>query len=59
MTAPPAVTPSSSGPARGWMRWLLAEFYTAAGVAHVFAPDKLLMITPSWVPFAPQVMFAC
>ena len=57
MTAAPAVTAPSSGSARGWMRWLLAAFYTAAGVAHVFAPDKLLMITPSWVPFAPQVIF--
>lgn len=38
------------------MRWLLAAFYTAAGVAHLIAPDKLLSITPAWVPFAPQVI---
>lgn len=38
------------------MRWILAAFYSAAGVAHLWAPDKLLAITPSWVPFAPQVI---
>jgi uncharacterized membrane protein len=27
-----------------------------AGIAHLWAPDKLLAITPSWVPFAPQVI---
>jgi len=44
--------------ARGVMRWLMAAFYTAAGIAHLLAPDPLLAITPSWVPFAPQVIFA-
>lgn len=39
------------------MRWVLAVFYAAAGVAHLAAPDQLLAITPSWVPFAPQVIF--
>jgi uncharacterized membrane protein len=39
------------------MRLILAAFYSAAGVAHLWAPDKLLAITPSWVPFAPQVIF--
>lgn len=43
--------------ARAVMRWILAAFYTAAGVAHLAAPDKLLSITPSWVPLAPQVIF--
>jgi uncharacterized membrane protein len=28
-----------------------------AGVAHLWVPDKFLMITPDWVPFAPQVVF--
>ena len=46
-----AVTP------RAAMRWVLAAFYVAAGIAHLVAPDKLLAITPSWVPFAPQVIF--
>jgi uncharacterized membrane protein len=40
------------------MRWVLAAFYAAAGVAHLWLPDKLLAITPSWVPFAPQIIFA-
>jgi uncharacterized membrane protein len=43
--------------ARAAMRWVLAAFYAAAGVAHLYAPDKLLAITPSWVPFAPEVVF--
>jgi uncharacterized membrane protein len=43
--------------ARAAMRWLLAAFYAAAGIAHLYAPDQLLAITPSWVPFAPEVIF--
>jgi uncharacterized membrane protein len=39
------------------MRWMMAALYVAAGIAHLVAPDKLLSITPSWVPFAPQVIF--
>ncbi len=39
------------------MRWIIAAFYTAAAIAHLVAPDTLLLITPSWVPFAPQVIF--
>jgi uncharacterized membrane protein len=42
---------------RAVMRWILAAFYSAAGVAHLWMPDTLLAITPSWVPFAPQVIF--
>jgi uncharacterized membrane protein len=42
---------------RAIMRWIMAAFYAAAGIAHLVAPDKLLAITPSWVPFAPQVIF--
>jgi uncharacterized membrane protein len=38
------------------MRWTLAAFFGAAGVAHLYAPDKLLAITPSWVPLAPQLI---
>lgn len=38
------------------MRWIMAAFYVAAGIAHLYAPDKLLAITPSWVPFASQVI---
>jgi uncharacterized membrane protein len=39
------------------MRLVLSAFYLAAGIAHLFAPAQLLAITPSWVPFAPQVIF--
>jgi uncharacterized membrane protein len=45
---------SDSG--RAAMRWILAAFYAAAGTAHLWEPDKLLAITPSWVPVAPQVI---
>jgi uncharacterized membrane protein len=38
------------------MRWLLAAFFVAAGIAHLVAPDVLLTITPDGVPFAPQVI---
>ena len=42
---------------RAAMRWILAAFYAAAGVAHLWAPEKLLAITPSWVPFPSRVIF--
>jgi uncharacterized membrane protein len=38
------------------MRFVLAAFYIAAGFAHLQAPDKLLAITPAWVPFATQLI---
>jgi uncharacterized membrane protein len=42
---------------RAVMRWIIATLYATAGVAHLAVPEKLLSITPSWVPFAPQVIF--
>ena len=42
--------------ARAVMRWGLAAFFDAAGIAHLAVPDVLLTITPGWVPFAPQVI---
>ena len=48
---------SDATTARAAMRWVLAAFYAAAGIAHLYAPDKLLAITPSWVPFAPEIVF--
>jgi uncharacterized membrane protein len=39
------------------LRWLLAVFFAGAGYAHLASPDKLLSITPDWVPFAPQIIF--
>jgi uncharacterized membrane protein len=47
---------TSSGIGRAAMRWILAAFFAAAGIAHLYAPDKLLAMTPSWVPFAPQLI---
>jgi len=44
--------------ARSILRWVLAAFFAAAGIAHLAVPDVLLTITPDWVPFAPQVIFA-
>jgi len=41
---------------RSAMRWMMAALYIAAGIAHLVAPEKLLAITPSWVPFAPQII---
>ena len=43
---------------RSVMRWALATFYTAAGIVHLLAPAPLLAITPSWVPFPSEVIFA-
>jgi uncharacterized membrane protein len=42
--------------ARAAMRWVLAAFFVAAGIAHLVVPDVLLTITPAWVPFAPEVI---
>lgn len=41
---------------RAVMRWILAVFYAAAGIGHLWAPDTLLAITPSWVPFPREVI---
>jgi uncharacterized membrane protein len=49
--------PDRSATARAVMRWILGVIYVAAGIGHLWAPDKFLAITPSWVPFAPQVIF--
>ena len=42
---------------RAAMRIILAALYGIAGIAHLLVPDKFLAITPSWVPFAPAVIF--
>jgi uncharacterized membrane protein len=39
------------------MRMIIAVFYTAAGIAHLWAPAQLLAITPSWAPFPQQLIF--
>ena len=43
---------------RAVMRWAIVLFYVGAGIAHLIAPDKLVSITPSWVPFPTQVVLA-
>lgn len=39
------------------LRYILALFYFAAGVAHLRSPDGFLAITPAWVPFPAQIIF--
>ena len=56
MTSNPHIDRSRD--ARAVMRAILAAVYTVAGIAHLMAPREFLAITPSWVPFAPQVIFA-
>ena len=55
MSREPASDRSSA--ARAVMRWILAAFYGVAGIAHLLVPEKLLAIAPSWVLFAPQIIF--
>jgi uncharacterized membrane protein len=40
------------------LRGLLAAIYLAAGVGHLWIPDKFLAITPDWVPAPQAVIFA-
>ena len=47
---------ASRGHGRAIMRWVLAAFYVAAGIAHLWVPEKLLLITPAWVPYPTQVI---
>jgi uncharacterized membrane protein len=54
---PSDLKPDRSATVRAVMRWMLAALYVAAGIAHLEAPEALLAITPSWVPFAPEVIF--
>ena len=44
------------GHGRAVLRWVLAAFYVAAGIAHLWVPEKLLPIVPTWVPFPTQVI---
>jgi uncharacterized membrane protein len=47
---------SPRGHGRAAMRWVLAAFFVAAGVAHLWVPEKLLLIMPSWVPFPTEII---
>ena len=40
------------------MRLLMAAFYFAAGVVHLYAPDAFLPIMPDWVPQPSAVIVA-
>jgi uncharacterized membrane protein len=42
--------------ARSVMRWMMAAFYWAAGVVHLWAPDAFLPIVPKWVPAPREVV---
>jgi uncharacterized membrane protein len=41
--------------ARRVMRWIMAGFYTLAGIAHLTLTDIFLQIVPGWVP-APRAV---
>ncbi len=41
---------------RTGMRWLIALFYLAAGIVHLTATDKFLLIMPDWVPYPRNVI---
>lgn len=49
---------SSSQHARVIMQYALAAIYFATGVAHLWAPEKFLLITPDWVPAPLMVIYA-
>ena len=42
---------------RAALRWVLAIFFAAGGAAHLYAPDKFVMITPSWVPYPRELIW--
>ena len=54
MASPDIDRPRGHG--RAVLRWVLAAFYVAAGIAHLWVPEKLLPIVPAWVPFPTQVI---
>ncbi|UIP07744.1 DoxX family protein [Erythrobacter sp. SDW2] len=41
---------------RTGLRWLLAIFYLAAGIAHLRSPEFFLAIMPPWVPMHAEVV---
>ena len=47
---------SSREKLRNAMRWLIAAFYFAAGVVHLFRPDAFLPIVPDFVPMPRDVI---
>ncbi|MDB5655012.1 MAG: hypothetical protein JWQ94_2625 [Tardiphaga sp.] len=55
MSAHPEIN-QSRGDRRAILRWVLAAFYVAAGIAHLWVPEKLLLIMPAWVPYPVPVI---
>jgi len=43
---------------RAIMRWLMAAFYLAAGIAHLRSPDAFLPIMPAFVPAPREIILA-
>jgi uncharacterized membrane protein len=43
---------------RAALRWILAAFYLAAGIAHLMVPDGFLPIVPGWVPWPRETVLA-
>jgi uncharacterized membrane protein len=39
------------------LRYLLAAIYLAAGIGHLWFPEKFLLIVPAWVPGPGTVIF--
>jgi uncharacterized membrane protein len=58
VTGAEAEQDESRSTTRAIMRWVLAAFFAAAGIAHLRIPETLLLITPAWVPFAREVIIA-
>ncbi len=46
------------GGLRAALRWILAAFYLAAGIAHLAVPDGFLPIVPGWVPWPRETVLA-
>lgn len=49
---------SAGRPGRTGLRWALAGLFVLAGVTHIRKPAPFLAITPDWVPYPSQVIFA-
>jgi uncharacterized membrane protein len=47
----------NEGYARPLLRYLLAVIYLAAGIGHLWFPEKFLLIVPAWVPAPGTVIF--
>jgi uncharacterized membrane protein len=43
---------------RAALRWILAAFYLAAGIAHLMVPAGFLPIVPGWVPWPRETVLA-